>query len=261
MATQLLIYETAVPVTQARHGHWSVEVGGDYAFCRNVNSVPLMAVEFARAASEYPIVFAGAEDTVMPAVILGMRGNENLYLTEQGGWTAKYIPAFVRRYPFVFSSSNDGKTFSLCIDEAYAGCNPQGRGQRLFDESGKPTGYVQDVLRFLQGYQTEFQRTQAFCNKLKALKLLEPMQAQVTLDSGQIVSLTGFMGVNKNKLKELSGDALADLAKSDELEWLFLHLHSLQHFEGMKQRLGAPSADETKTDKQKGKKGNGSADE
>ena len=40
MATQMLIYETAVPVTQARHAQWSVEAGGDYAFCRNVNSVP-----------------------------------------------------------------------------------------------------------------------------------------------------------------------------------------------------------------------------
>ncbi|HLF97185.1 MAG TPA: SapC family protein [Methylococcaceae bacterium] len=241
MATQMLIYETAVPVTQARHAQWSVEAGGDYAFCRNVNSVPLMAVEFARAAAEYPIVFAGSEEAVMPAVILGMRGNENLYLSDQGGWSAKYIPAFVRRYPFVFSSSSDGKTFSLCIDEAYAGCNQDERGERLFDDSGKPTGYVQNVLRFLQGYQSEFQRTQAFCKGLKDLNLLEPMQAQVTLESGQIVSLTGFMGVNKTKLKELSGDALAGLAKSDELEWVYLHLHSLQNFEGMKDRLGTPS--------------------
>jgi len=49
MATQLLIYETAVPVSNARHGTCSVEVGKGFAFTRNVNSVPLMAIEFPQA--------------------------------------------------------------------------------------------------------------------------------------------------------------------------------------------------------------------
>jgi len=246
MATQLLIYEAAVPVTPTRHAQWSVEVGGDYAFSRNVNSVPLMTAEFAPAAAEYPIVFAGTKEGAMPVVILGMRGNENLFLTEKNGWTAKYVPAFVRRYPFVFSSSPDGKTFTLCIDEAFAGCNQEGRGQRLFDKDGKPTPHVQNVLQFLQGYQIESQRTQAFCKKLNTLNLLEPMQAQVALESGQKVSLAGFMGVNRDKLKALPGEALADMAKTNELEWVYLHLNSLKNFEGMRERLTATPARETK---------------
>ncbi|MBI2204443.1 MAG: SapC family protein [Candidatus Rokubacteria bacterium] len=120
MTAKLLIYETVVPVSRARHGTWSVEVGADYAFSRHVNSVPLMAVEFPQAAAEYPIVFSGT-DEVMPAVILGVRGTENLYLGGNGAWQARYVPAFVRRYPFVFSSGDDGKTFTLCIDEAFGG--------------------------------------------------------------------------------------------------------------------------------------------
>lgn len=246
MPTQMLIYETAVPITSTRHGQWSVEVGADYAFSRSVNSVPLMAAEFDHAACEYPIVFAGTKEGAMPVALLGMRGNENLYLTPQNGWAAKYIPAFVRRYPFVFSTSKDGKTLTLCIDEKFAGCNQQGRGQRLFDESGKPTSSVQNVMKFLQGYQVEAQRTQAFCKKLGELNLLEPMQAKVAMKSGQNVALTGFMGVNRDKLKALSGEALADLAKTNELEWVYLHLHSLKNFEGLKDRLGAASAGEAK---------------
>ena len=76
--TQLLIYKQAVPVSRARHGNWSVEIGDNYAFSGEVNSVPLMAVEFPRAASEYAIVFAGAGGEILPAVILGVRGNENI---------------------------------------------------------------------------------------------------------------------------------------------------------------------------------------
>ncbi len=48
----------------------------------------------------------------MPAVLLGIRDQENLYVDDNGAWNAKYIPAFVRRYPFVFSSQ-DKNTFNL----------------------------------------------------------------------------------------------------------------------------------------------------
>jgi hypothetical protein len=235
MATQLLIYETAVPVSAARHRDACVEVGTDYAFARNVNSVPLMAVEFPHAAPEYAIVFAG-KDELMPAVILGVRGNENLYLAG-GKWSAKYVPAFVRRYPFVFSSTDDGKTFMLCVDEAFPGFNRDARGQRLFGEDGKPSAYVDNVLKFLKEYQLQFARTRAFCRKVKELGLLEPMQAQIATGGGERLSLGGFWAVNRDKLKALSGDKLAELAKTDELELLYLHLQSMRNFNLVKDRL------------------------
>src|SRR5512135_17497 len=237
MTTQLLIYETAVPVSSGRHGDSSVEVGANYSFARNVNSVPLMAVEFPTAAAEYAIVFAGAKDALMPAVILGVRGNENLYLSEEGSWLGKYIPAFVRRYPFVFSTADDGKTFMLCVDEAFPGFNREGRGQRLFGEDKKPTPYVDNVLKFLQEYQAQFHRTRAFCRKVRELDLLEPMQAQISTGSGERLSLTGFWAVNRAKLKGLGGEKLADLAKPDELELLYLHLQSMRNFNALKDRL------------------------
>jgi hypothetical protein len=192
-----------------------------------------MAVEFPQAASEYAIVFADGE--VLPAVILGVRGNENLYLSTDNAWGAKYIPAFVRRYPFVFSKSGD--RFVLCIDEQFKGFNREGRGQRLFDDSGKPTPFVDNVLKFLEEYQRQFLRTQAFCSKIKELNLLEPMMAQVTMEAGKRLSLGGFMAVNRAKLKALPGEKLAELAKSDELELLYLHVQSMRNFDGLGQRL------------------------
>ncbi len=237
MTTQQLIYETAVPVSSGRHAQCSVEVGADYSFTRNVNSLPLMAVEFPQAAPDYAIVFAGNAEAVMPAVILGVRGNENLYLAKSGEWQAKYIPAFVRRYPFIFSSSADGKTFTLCIDEDFSGFNKEGRGQRLFADDAKPTPYVEGVLKFLQEYRAQFLRTQAFCKKLIELKLLEPMQAQFTLGTGEKMSLSGFMVVDRKKLNALPGDVLAEMAKTDQLELLYLHLQSMRNFTAVKDRL------------------------
>ena len=236
---QLMIYETAVPVSHARHGNWSLEVGTNYAFCRNINSVPLMAAEFASAALEYAIVFGGAGDVVLPAAVLGVRTDENLYVTEQGGWQAKYIPAFVRRYPFVFFTRDEGKTFTLCIDEAFSGFNQGGRGERLFGDDGKPTPYVENVLKFLQQYQFEFQRTQAFCKKLKDLNLLAPMQAQINLGSGERMALRGFSVVDRARLKTLSANVLAELVHSDELELIYAHLVSMRNFATVRDRLTA----------------------
>jgi hypothetical protein len=237
MARQLLIYESAVPVSIARHGQWSIEAGSGFQFSKAINSVPLMAVEFPNASTEYPIVFAGTGKNLVPAVVVGLRGDENLFLNGEGGWDAKYVPAFIRRYPFVFSTSEDGNTFTLCIDESFPGFNQDGRGERLFSDDGKPTPYVERVLNFLKEYQLQFRRTQLFCEKLSRLELLEPMQAQVTTPAGEKSSLTGFMAVSRDKLKQISGEALKDLAKTDELELIYLHLQSLGSFRALKDRM------------------------
>lgn len=237
MTTQLLIYETAVPVSSGRHGKAAIEPGKGYGFARKINSVPLTAVEFPLAAAEYAIVFAQNGNDVVPVVILGARAGENLYVKGDDNWNAKYIPAFVRRYPFVFSARDDGKTFTLCVDESFQGLNFQGKGQPLFTEDGKQTPYVDNVLKFLQEYRAQFLRTQAFCQKLAELKLLEPMQAQFTLSDGQKMSLTGFQAVDRKRLKELPAETLAQLAATDELELIYLHLQSMRNFTSVKERL------------------------
>lgn len=237
MSAQLLIYETVVPLSLARHRNAAVQIGENYTFSKNTNSVPLMAVEFPYAASEYAIVFAGNKESVMPAAILGVRDRENLYISSDAKWDAKYIPAFVRRYPFVFTNSDNGQRFVLCVDEAFSGFNHEGKGQKIFGEDGKPTEFVDKILKFLQEYQTQFSRTQAFCKKVLELDLLEPMQAQVETNSGEKLSLSGFMAVNRTKLKAVAPEKLAELARTDELELLYLHLQSMRNFMALPGRL------------------------
>lgn len=245
MSTQLLIYEKVIPVSKNRHTGWSIKTGGDYEFAKNVNSVPLVAVEFPNAAVEYPIAFAGDGEGMMPVVLLGMRDKENLYLDDANHWDAKYIPAFIRRYPFVFSKSQDGATFTLCIDEDFSGCNQENRGERLFDSDGERTQYLENMLRFVNEYQGQFMRTQIFCKKLQELKLLEPMQAQFTLNSGQRLRLAGFSAVNRERLKQLTDEQVAGLFKTDELELVYLHLHSMRNFNAMLNRIN--SGDDSKS--------------
>ncbi len=250
MTAQLLIYEQAVPVSVERHGDLSVKSGTDFGFARHVNSVPLTAAEISPAAAEFPVVFTGNEEAVVPAAILGARDRQNLFLDEAGAWQASYVPAFLRRYPFVFASGDEGANFTLCIDEEFAGCNRDGIGERLFDAAGARTSYLDSVLNFLQEFQTQFQRTRAFAEQIRQLGVLEPMMAQFRLADGEELALSGFYAVNRDKLKALPGDTLAELARGDALELLYVHLHSLRNFRPMIERAGAqiPAATNTASD-------------
>lgn len=239
MTVQMLFYEDAVPVSSTRHAGCSVEAR-DHGFCRRVNSVPLTAVEFRSAAAEYPIVFVGDRDTVQPAAVLGLRAGENLLVSEEGAWLGRYIPAFVRRYPFVFSAGPEDGRFVLCVDEAFPGFNREGRGEALFSPEGDATAYVGRVLRFLQEYRSHFLRTRRFCRELMDLDLLQPMEARYSM-AGKPQSIAGFSAVDRERLKQLSGDALARLVASDQLELVYLHLQSLRNFDVLRARLPLPA--------------------
>jgi hypothetical protein len=234
MTKQLLIYERATPISSNHHRDVSIKFGGDFGFAKDINSAPLMAVEFEPASVEYTIVFVGDASGVMPAALLGVRDHENLYVDENGAWNAKYLPAFIRRYPFVFSSV-DNQRFTLCLDEEFHGVNRKGQGERLFDADGEITQYLQNVFNFLQAYQAQYEATRAFVQRILDLGLLESAKAHYTLQTGQTITLGGFMTVNRARLRSLPGDDLARLASAGDLDLVYAHLASQHNF--------APTAD------------------
>ncbi len=76
-----------------------------------------------------------------------------------------------------------------------------------------------------------------FCAKIERLGILEPMQAQITIDGVMQNMLGGFQAVNREKLKALPGDTLAELASTDELELIYLHLQSMRNFDALRDRM------------------------
>jgi hypothetical protein len=63
------------------------------------------------------------------------------------------------------------------------------------------------------------------------------MRAQFTLRSGQRITLGGFMTVSPARLRALSGDQLARLAVSGDLDLIYAHLHSQRNFTPTAERL------------------------
>ncbi len=245
MTRQLLIYENAEPLSSEAHRDVSVRTGTSWSFAAGLNSVPLVVAEFEKAAAEYPIVFAGEGDAIAPAVILGLRDGENLCLRADGSWDGRYIPAFLRRYPFVFASSGEGEAarLTLCIDTSYEGVNTEGRGERLFDAEGNRTQYLSNMLQFTSDYQTQHQMTKAFAQKLQALELFEPATATATLPDGQTLSLSGFKRVSPEKLRGLEDAAVLELFRSDMLGLVHAHLGSLAQMTRLLGKLEARNRD------------------
>lgn len=72
---------------------------------------------------------------------------------------------------------------------------------------------------------------------LKDLGLLDGMQVEVTTPTGEKLKLSGFQAVSREKLRSLDAEALASLARTDELELIYLHLNSMRNFSEVKDRL------------------------
>jgi len=252
MARQMLMYESVVPLNSKLHADTCIEPTNNYEFTSGTNAVPLMAVEIPQAAGEFAIVFSVNEQEVIPVVILGIQNEQNLFLGENGQWKSQYIPAFIRRYPFVFAAAEDKKTLTLCVDEKHAGVNAEGRGQRLFEDE-KPTEFTQNVLKFLENYQKEYERTKVLGKHLQEHDLLEPTQVEVAFPSGSKFKLAGFHVVSREKMKKLTGETLSAMVASNELELIYMHLNSLRNLEHVKNQLegfieGSEGASETAAD-------------
>ena len=167
-----------------------------------------------------------------------MEKNKNLFVNKKGEWTADYIPAYVRRYPFILATPDDKEpTFTVCIDESFPGFNTAKEGKPLFDEKGEQLDILNQAVDFLKDYQTHVQLTTLFCENLSKLDILEPMQANIEMASCTKHALGCFMGVNRVKLKALKPAKLAEMLKSDQLELIFAHLASLSNIKSLMNRL------------------------
>lgn len=242
---QLLIYQNPVPLNRQAHRSLRVRsTPGDMRFAAHINSAPLAAAEFGRAATSLPVVFAGASaETAVPAVLLGVRQDENLFVGPDGQWDrAAYVPAFLRRYPFVLAEKGDGTDdFAVCLDEGFSGLGTE-EGEPLFTEDGEDSPLLTNALAFLGDYQREVVRTRAFTARLGELGLLEQKVVRVQPAGGSEFSLQGFFVVDEQRLRALAADDMHALMVSGDLGLIYAHLVSLSNVERLTQRMDQRAA-------------------
>jgi len=239
---QLMIYDNVQPLSD-KHRNWSVNVQ-NFNFVKHLNSVPVLATEIPFTAPEYPVIFSKTanEGEYLPLAVLGLREGQNLMLDDNGLIEARYVPAFIRRYPFVLAGDQGADTLTVCLDEDSEAIDKNGvSGERLFDEKGEQTQHLKEVIEFLKDYQYRAEMTKSFCKKLHELDLLEPMQANITFKehAESNLNLTGFHVVSREKLKKLSAETVSELFEKDGLELIYAHMQSLSHINVLIRKMAA----------------------
>ena len=221
------LYSSVMVLHNEQHSKLKLATKTDYSFANGLSSILLTTSEFASAAGDYPIVFAEQDGGLLPFAVTGYQPGENLYVDDKGRWREDtYIPAFARRYPFIFSASGDGKQLSLCVD-ANSSLLSEKKGEALY-EDGKPSSVANRALKFCKLYHDEVQFTREICAQIAEADILDNRSADITTPDGKKSAGTGFKMVNERKLREMDADKFIALRDSGALNSIYCHLLSMR---------------------------------
>ncbi|HEX8578340.1 MAG TPA: SapC family protein [Allosphingosinicella sp.] len=250
-----IFYGGLEPLSSQIHGDFQSRPADKAPYMVNTHAVPVTIDEFVAAQRFFPIVFSTGENPV-PLALMGLNEGINVFVEADGALIGEtYIPAYVRRYPFMLArTAPEAQELSLCFDPT---SDLIGRGfddgVRLFDDDGKPSEQTNNVLKFCEEFEMSAQRTVAFVNELMAADLL--MEGEVSIQptgSEQPFVYRGFQMVNEEKFRDLRGDELRKMNTNGMLPLIVAHLFSLslvreifakqvQQGKGPQANLGAPA--------------------
>jgi hypothetical protein len=231
MATQPptlpLFYQALQPLSSTLHGDYHARNTDKAPFLANNHAVPLTIDEFVQAQRFFPIVFSTGENAV-PLGLMGLNEGVNVFVDDEGKPHGPfYIPAYVRRYPYMLARiSPDAQELSLCFDPN-SDLIGQVEGVPLFDGE-KPSEHLNGILKFCEEFEVSAQRTSAFVKELVDMDLL--IDGEVTIqpsDSQQPFVYRGFKMVAEDKLREMNGDQLRKINQNGILPLITAHLFSL----------------------------------
>ncbi|GAB5483055.1 MAG: SapC family protein [Parasphingorhabdus sp.] len=224
-----MFYKDLVPLNSKEHANWKVKGLDDASFMQEQHAIPLTVDEFTNAARNYPIVFSVGENSV-PLILMGLNEGVNTFMGEDGRFNQPaYVPAYVRRYPFMLAKLQpDADELSLCFDPTTGAIGDYKEGDPLF-EKDQPTEKTKNILQFCEQFEQAGQRTGQFVDELKKMDLL--MDGEVSIQQTGVEKpfvYRGFQMVNEEKLRELRGDELRKINQNGMLPLIYAHLFSLQ---------------------------------
>jgi hypothetical protein len=225
-----LFFQKPVALDLAHHGKAGVVATQDYGFARDTNSIVLNGIEFVEAAKCYPIVFTQTE-LPLPCAVLGLE-RENYFVDAKGRWKEDaYIPAYVRKYPFVFMDASEQKQLILCIDEGAPQFKKSGGKNTLPLYNGdQPSTLIKNALEFCTSYHNHYVITRSFCKEIRDAGLLVPSQSNAKLANGRTIDLGNFQMIDEQKLNSLPDETILAFHKKGWLPLIYFSLMSGSHW-------------------------------
>ncbi|SNT19929.1 SapC protein [Sphingomonas laterariae] len=228
-----LFYKNPQRLHSEVHAGWRLK-SGDASFAAGTPFVPIVASELAAAARSYPVVFAA--DSAQPIAVLGLEQGCNLFVAD-GKWAADaHVPAYVRRYPFAFTVTEQPAGFALVIDKGSDRVAEGGaEGEPLFVD-GEPSAFTKEALEFCAAFGRDADLTRLFASALHEKDLLIDRRADATLPDDRTLGLDGFQIVDAAKFAALDDETVLAWHKQGLLALVNFHLASLERFRSLLDR-------------------------
>jgi hypothetical protein len=220
-----LFYSAPAPLDAKKHAKLGLKSNFGLGFTNKVNAVPINMIEMPQVCHFYPIAFS-PDGNATPVALLGLRDSENLFVNDKGEWDEDtYIPAYIRRYPFIFSEIPGSEQLTLCVDMNNAFIDEKS-DQKFFDAEGKATTLSQNALEFCKSYHAAAQQTLQFSKALADSGLLIDRTAEINVGGGKRINFSGFRIIDEKKLAEMSDKDFLEWRKKGWLPFLYAHLFS-----------------------------------
>lgn len=150
-----LFYTALEPLNAGQHGNVKIRRIQNAPAMSTAHAIPVTVDEFALLQRHYPIVFSVGREPV-PLALMGLNEGTNAFLDENGlpKEQSLYIPAYLRRYPFLLARLRpDSDELSLCFDPSSGAVGEFDNGEPLF-EGSEPSEATKAVLAFCEQFET-----------------------------------------------------------------------------------------------------------
>jgi len=230
-----LFYSSIEPLSPAIHRGIKIRPESEFAFATKSNTVPLTILEFTLAARHFPILLLG--DDLVPVAALGIRSEQNAFVTDEGVWEMGiYVPAYIRRHPFILLGNGTDERLTLGIDMASVTDKPNARA--LFKDDGKETEIVTQAIEFCNQFHLAFLQTRDFSAALKKADLVTDTTLEVEPTPGQRVNLGTFKRIDEEKFKNLPDATVLEWHKSGFLHATYFLLQSMNNWDYLLMKSG-----------------------
>ncbi|WP_323810870.1 SapC family protein [Sphingobium baderi] len=218
----LPLYGEPRAVHSVTHRDVAVHVGrGDFSFARKAPMIQITVDEFERAAINYPIVFFGEDH--QSYVVTGLDAERNLFVADDGYRPDAYVPAYLRRYPFVFARDDDSEALILCLDHGSERVGKVGdEGAVALFDGHEPTALTRQALEFCENYEAAQGRTRKLASLLREFDLLEVKQVHYTPPGEATPNLLlEYRTIDRSRLDALSPEDFLKLREAGALPAIF----------------------------------------
>ena len=198
-----------VELSRQEHSALKINPGLAEASAARQHLIPIVASEFRKAATQYPIVFAKNPETgrFAPYVLNGLEPEENLFWSGTKLDVA-YVPLNIRRRPFFVGTADTPSGANgnvLCIDIESPCLTPSGQ-KSIVEADGSDSLYLKEILSIVGELVRGQQQTSSLINTALSLDLLCPIMLDIVLEDGKPLHVEGLYSIDEDRFRSLDKD-------------------------------------------------------